>query len=99
MLYMRTLFTEAGVMHSLLAEVAPEFVVCHDYAKLGDVEQAASIAEFVSPSAEVAAMFRRSLTESARSPSAAAESLPHNGKDEVASRLQQKLDVLESRFC
>ncbi|CAM9696191.1 unnamed protein product, partial [Scytosiphon promiscuus] len=37
--YMRVLYTGAGVMHSMLSEISPRFVVCHDYAKVGDAPQ------------------------------------------------------------
>lgn len=38
-LYMRTLYTVAGAMHSTLAEISPDFVVCLDYAKIGEAQQ------------------------------------------------------------
>lgn len=97
--YMQILFTDAGAMHSLLTEIDPAFVICHRYSHLGDAEQAGKIAEFLSPTAEVADMLRESLTDTVWDHPAANDSLPFEGSERIVHRLQLKLDVLESTFC
>lgn len=97
--YMRILLTDAGVMHSLLAEIDPAFVVCHEFDFIGGVEQAAEIAEFVSPGQEVAEMLKASLIGTARQQSATIQALPFEGAEKIVARVQRKLDTFESTFC
>lgn len=97
--YARILFTDTAVMHSLLAELDPAFVVCHNYDLLGDVDQAYEIANFVSPSAEVAALVEASLIDTVVSHEEAEETFPYPHVDAVVARLQQKLNAFEYKFC
>lgn len=97
--YMRVLFTDISVMHAMLAELGPEFVVCHDFEDMGSAEQVSEIAKFVAPNPEVQAMLEDSLMKVALPRGGAGED-PLDAEDaEVAARLQRKLDVLESSLC
>lgn len=97
--YVQILFTNIAVMHSLLAEIDPAFVVCHEYGLLGDPEQAGRIADFVTPSAEVAQELKTALVEVASGGSSTNESLPYVSAEAVVTRLQEKLDAFESTYC
>lgn len=97
--YMRVLFTDISVMHAMFAEVGPEFVVCHDFADMGGAEQVSEIAKFVAPNPEIQAMLEGSLAKMALLPGDASQGSLQTDAEEVAARLQRKLDVLESKLC
>lgn len=104
--YVRILFTNAGVLHSLLGEIDPEFVVCHDWDSLGDVVQASKVAAFVSPNAEVADMFSSAMVDSVMEiphedgeHEAGIDALTFDGVGSLARRLQDKLDSFEALYC
>lgn len=97
--YMRVLFTGLGVMHSLLAEISPSFVVCNRYDEIGVPESAARIADFIAPSASVAKMVAKSMAERAHPHENSTESLPYQDAAYVEMRLQLKLDVIDSTYC
>lgn len=97
--YMRVLFTDISVMHAMFAELGPEFVVCHDFGDMGGAEQVSEIAKFVAPNPEIQALLEDSLMKVALPPGDGSEDPLHTGTDEVAARLQRKLDVLESSLC
>ncbi|CAM9423200.1 unnamed protein product [Ectocarpus sp. 13 AM-2016] len=99
MAYVRVLFTEMAVVHSLLDELDPNFVVCHDWVYFGDIEQAQRVAEFIAPNEEVASMVSEALLGSATSRHKPNETLPFDAEDEISSRLQQKLDAFEYQYC
>lgn len=101
MKYMRILFTDIAVMHSGLTELGPGFVVCHDFGKLGDVEQTTRIAKFISPNEQVANMTADALlaTVVEHSHNQATEHSQFENADAVIKRLQQKLDALETAAC
>ncbi|CAM9512875.1 unnamed protein product [Ectocarpus sp. 13 AM-2016] len=99
MAYVRVLFTEIAVVHSLLGELDRNFVVCHDWVYFGDIKQAQRVAEFIAPNAEVASMVREALLRSAASRHKPNETLPFDAEDELSSRLQRKLDVFEHQYC
>lgn len=99
MKYMRVLFTDIAVMHSGLGELQPGFVVCHDFGKLGDAEQASKIANFVAPNMEVANMTSDALLGSISPHDETPDDFEFGSADAVMKRLQQKLDALELRFC
>lgn len=99
MQYMQILLTDVGVLHSLLTELGPGFVVCHDYDLFGDPGQSAAIAEFVAPNADVAAMLNNSFVAVAGVRSPSTESLPFEGASVISSRLQRQLDAFESQLC
>eukprot|EP00903_Cladosiphon_okamuranus_P015285 g14125.t1 len=61
--YTRILFTNTAVLHSFLGEIDPSFIVCHDWDRLGDKEQASKIAGFVAPNDELADMMMNSLVD------------------------------------
>lgn len=97
--YMQIVFTDIAVMHSFLSELDPAFVICHDFERVGDVEQSSSIAKFIAPNAEVAVPLRKSLIAAARTRGASDEHLPFYDAHVVALRLQRKIDSLESGIC
>lgn len=87
-------------MHSLLAELGPGFVVCHDFDRFGDIDQSAAISNFLAPNAHLAALLNTSFIEVAGAPRVASnESLLYEGADVVAARLQRKFDAFESNIC
>lgn len=102
--YMRILFTDIGVMHSLLLELPPGHVVCHDWDKLGDKRQASKIAEFIAPNAFIAGFFAAALLETVSVhrfalSNTSTEPLPYEGAEAIVSRLQRKLDAFEALLC
>lgn len=99
MKYMRVLFTDIAAMHSGLNELWPGFVVCHNFGELGDAKQATRIAKFIAPSMEMANMTSDALLGALKLHDGPQEDLEYSDADAVILRLQQKLDVLESRYC
>ena len=97
--YMQILMTDIGVLHALLAEIGPGFVVCHDYDLLGDADQAGAIAEFLAPNDEVATMLNKTFVAVAKGHLRSSESLPFPGADAIAARLQRKFDAFEWQLC
>lgn len=97
--YMRVLFTNVAVLNSFLDEIDPAFVVCHKFDLAGDQQQAAQVADFVSPNGVIAGMLAESLVGEYRGHPSVDEPLPFEGADEVAARLQTKLNAFESRYC
>ncbi|CAM9177681.1 unnamed protein product [Ectocarpus sp. 4 AP-2014] len=96
--YMRVLFTNIAVLQSFLSEIGPEFIVCHDWDRLGNKEQASTIARFISPNDKIAGLVESSLVQTARE-SSSNDSLPYKGADALVSRLQEKLDAFEPLYC
>lgn len=99
MQYVQILFADIAVLHSLLEEVDPGFVVCLDFDRAGDVEHSASVANFLSPNGEVAEMLNSSFIDVVLPHAKSNESLPYEGADVVAVRLQRKFDAFESQLC
>ena len=97
--YMQILLTDIAVVHSFLAELDPAFVVCHDFHRVGDIEQAAMVADFLAPNSEVAEPLQASFVAVAKAHGASTESLLFDGADVIESRLQRKLDAFESALC
>ena len=97
--YMQILLTDTAVMHSFLAELDPAFVVCHDFNRLGDIEQAALIADFLAPNAYVAGPLQASFVAVGNARDASREPLLYHGADVFASRLQRKFDAFERLIC
>lgn len=99
--YVRILFTNIAVLQSFLSELQPGLIVCHDWELLGDKGQASEIASFISPNQEVAELVESALvgTVSGKRARRGADSLPFEGADALASRLQRKLDAFEARYC
>ncbi|CAM9952965.1 unnamed protein product [Ectocarpus sp. 4 AP-2014] len=96
--YMRVLFTDIAVLQSFLSEIAPEFIVCHDWGRLGGKDQASTIANFISPNDEIAGLVESSLVQAARI-SSSTDVLPFKNADALVSRLQLKLDAFEPLYC
>ncbi|CAN0318593.1 unnamed protein product [Ectocarpus sp. 8 AP-2014] len=96
--YMRVLFTDIAVLQSFLSEIGPEFIVCHDWDRLGHKEQASTIANFISPNDEIAGLVQSSLLQTARN-SSSATALPFEDAHPLVSRLQRKLDSFEPLYC
>ena len=90
---MQILLTDIAVMHSFLAEIDPAFVVCYDYTRMGDVEQASKVAEFLAPTAEIAEALQESLMAVGHVHNASKETLPYQGADVISSRLQRKFNA------
>lgn len=99
--FLEILFTDAGVMHSFLGEMDPGFVVCHDFDRIGDQNQASKIAQALAPDATTAEYLARSLVDSVkvRDSLGGEEPLPFESENVVVERLQRKLDALESMYC
>lgn len=97
--YMQILLTDTAVMHSFLAELDPAFVVCHDFDRIGDVEQASTIADHLAPNADLARPMKASFVEMAKTHNVSTEELPYEGAGVIASRLQRKFDAFESSLC
>lgn len=97
--YMKVLFTDIAVMHALLAELDPAFVVCHDFDLLGNGVQASKIANFVSPNVDVARFLAASLVDDASPHLKSNETLPYRGGEVVAQRFQRAFDAFESTYC
>ncbi|CAN0279590.1 unnamed protein product [Ectocarpus fasciculatus] len=99
MAYARILFTDIAVVHSFLGELDPNFVVCHDWAYMGKIEQAQRVADFIAPSEEVASTVGEALVESVAPRHRPNDTLPFDAGDEISSRLQRKLDAFECQYC
>lgn len=100
MRYMSILFTDLGVMHSMLAEISPDFVMCLRYEDIGDKETTARVADFIAPSKEVAKMLTKTLLRHARPHAGSAEeAFPFTHATSVAARVQEKLNVVDSAYC
>lgn len=97
--YMRILLTEIAVVHSLLEEIDPAFVVCHKFDLSEDSEQASKVAEFVSPNEAISQLLADSMVEQARGYNHVDLASPFEGAENVTARLQRKLDVLDARYC
>lgn len=98
--YMQILMTDIAVVHSLLAELGSEFVVCLDFDHLGDVDRSTVVSDILTPNINLATLLTKSFIEIAGAPRAPSnESLPYEGADVVAARLQRKLDTYESKIC
>ncbi|CAM9908225.1 unnamed protein product [Ectocarpus fasciculatus] len=96
--YMRVLFTDIAVVHSFLSEIGSEFIVCHDWDRLGSTEQASRIANFISPNEEIVGLVESVLVQTARNLSNT-DALPFEDADALVSRLQRKLDAYEPIYC
>lgn len=102
--YIRILFTEIAVLQSFLFEISPRFVVCHDWDRLGEQEQASKVAGFISPNDEVAGVVQSFLVDVATGHDAVDEevdldALTFDGATELVARLQRKLDSFEDFYC
>lgn len=99
MQYMNVLFTDIAVVHSFLKELGPGFVVCHDYDRVGNADQAAAIADVLGPNSHVAALLKESFVQVAAVHAPSNVSLLYEGADVVATRFQRKMDAFESHIC
>lgn len=99
MRYMDVLFTDMGVLQGFLGEIAPEFIVCHDWARMGEQEQASKIARFMAPNDDVAALMEASLLRVANRRVSPPENLPFDDSHALVMRLQRKLDAFETLYC
>lgn len=97
--YAKVIFTDMGVVHSLLGELDPAFVICHDWDLLGDPEQAKNVSAFISPTDEMASLYEHWLVGSVRSIHTSEDTLPFVGSDVLVARLQKKLDTFERLYC
>lgn len=104
--YFRVLLTDVAVLQSLLGEIDPGFIVCHDWDSLGDEGQASKIAAFISPNDEVADMVSSVLVNKVverrhadGEDEAGIDDLTFDGAESLVSRLQDKLDSFEALYC
>lgn len=98
--YMQILLADISIMQSLLEEIDPKFIVCHDSARIGEVEQSSKISEFVAPNLEVARFYNESLMDVANShPRSLVKRHLLYENDDVVKRLQRKLDSFEYKYC
>lgn len=96
---MEVMLVTASVVHSMLSDLSPDFVICHQYDEMGDPELASRIGNFIAPNEYVANLVSNSLVKSAERHTAYNESLPFYGADHVAKRLQNILDAVDSTYC
>lgn len=100
MYYAEVMLTSIAVVQSMLLELDPHFVVCHDYDQILSPSHAARISSHVAPNDAVAEMFTRSLLAVAaphdRGPG---DKLGFKDADLITRRLQAKLDALEESLC
>lgn len=99
MAYVQIMLTDAAVIHSSLAELGPDFVICHAYDLVRDERQAERIAEFLSPTDVVARSLQSALVDGVRQRISSDENLTYEHADAVTERLQEKLDILQMQFC
>ena len=97
--YMRIMITDIAVMHSFLNELDPAFVICHDFERVGEVEQSSSIANFLAPNEDVAEALKRSFIDVARAHGPSTDTVQYRGAEVITSRLQRKLDTVENALC
>jgi len=99
----QVLFTNAAVVHSFLGEIDPGFVVCHDFDRLGDADQALRISEVLAPNERLREPLAHSFVAAAVTKrthsSETLEPLPYPSEDLLAARLQDKLDAFEPSLC
>lgn len=97
----QVLFTNTAVVHSFLGEMDPGFVVCLDFDRLGDANQAFKVAKVLAPNETVAEMLARSFVGAMEGHVSrdGVELLPYLSEDMVVERLQRKLDSFESVYC
>lgn len=95
--YMRILFTNIAMVHSFIPVIYPAFMVCHDFASIGDVDQASMSSNVTSSAKEVAIYMKSSLIKKApqHGPD---EAFPFVGVDGAVSRLQLKHDFFEGTY-
>lgn len=99
MQYMHILLTNIAVLESMLEELGPGFIVCHQFDKIDDPEQAHDVAKFLTPSSEVARYLEEAILQYGRPHHGDQEPLPFKGADKIVERLQQKLDSFEAKYC
>lgn len=99
MAYMLIILTDIAVLHSFLAEIDPQFIVCHDFDRAGEEAAASRVARFVAPDNTTAEMFGASLVTFWMDHPKVEERLQFEGANQVAARLQRKLDLLDSIYC
>lgn len=98
--YAEIMLTQVAVVQSMLLELDPRFVVCHHYEKMRNATHASSIATFVAPSELVADMFTRALLAVARpSTEKRRDRLKFARAEQIARRLQEKIDSFEGSLC
>ena len=104
--YMQIILAEIAIVQSLLGEIDPAFVVCHDFDLLGDIDQSLKISKFVSPNEEVFRSYNESMVENVvhHSRSSSSSKLTKFNYDMsslefIVSRLQSKLDSFEYKYC
>lgn len=97
--YLQVLLAEAGVVHSLLAELDPGFIICHFYNEMGNETRVQEIANFVAPTEVMAAFVKDSMMRHARPSDDSQYDLEFPGLETVVERIQQKLNVMEEQHC
>lgn len=99
MAYMLIVLTDIAVFHSFIAEIDPEFIIYHEFDRAGKEAAVSRVARFVAPDKMAAELFGASLVESWTDHPKVEEILQIEGADQVAARLQRKLDLLDSIYC
>lgn len=97
--YVRIILTDIAVVQSMLGELDPDFIICHDYARAGEKEHASKIAKFVAPNEEIAEMYETALTNTWTTHITQEEKKLLPNADVVIARLQRKLDTFENIYC
>lgn len=100
--YVEITLTDAAVVHSMLSELDPRFVICHDYDLVPDADQAAEVAAFVAPTEMLADSFAGSLMDTAhprRGDSGPVDRIKYPESEVVIERLQTKMDIYEATVC
>lgn len=91
------LLTAMGVLHSMLVELEPRFVTCHDYSRIGDAIQAERVAHVIAPSQKLMNMLRNSLLRAVPRTSIKPGLDPQQYL--IVERLQETLNVIDEAFC
>jgi hypothetical protein len=104
--YIQIMLAEIAIVQSIMEEIDPAFIVCHDYDLIGDIDQSRKISKFVSPNEEVFRSYNESMVEntvhhshSLSSPEIETLNYEMGAIEVIMSRLQSKLDSFEYKYC
>ena len=101
--YIRILLADISIMQSLLEEIDQEFVVCHDFDKLGEINQSNTISKFVAPTEEVFRIYNSTMVKTAavHHHHSSVSQFDYNNEymEMIVSRIKNKLDSFEYKYC
>lgn len=97
--YAQVLLADAGVMHSMLSELGPGFVICHFFDERTNETQAREIADFLAPNEVLAGHLRNSILRNAHQLRSSNGDIQFPDASYVTERIQRKLSVIEEQKC